>query len=126
MVDYAMIRKALEDDLLSVKEAKDGSDWGKWKEGMDAEISQLTKQGTFKLVDLPSDQQAIVSKWVYRIKCDHNGTITKHKARLMAKGCSQIPKIDFVETFTMTPQIGFVLYVMKILPTRNYFTPCHE
>jgi hypothetical protein len=25
--------------------------------------------------------------------------ITKHKARLMVKGCSQIPRIDFVETF---------------------------
>jgi hypothetical protein len=43
MVDYAMIRASLEDDLLSVKEAKGRSDWGKWKEGMDAKISQLTK-----------------------------------------------------------------------------------
>ena len=101
MVDYAMIRKALEDDLLSVKEAKGSPDWEKCKEGMDAEISQLTKQGTFKLVDLPSNWQAIVSKWVYCIKHNHIGTITKHKARLMAKGCSQIPRIDFVETFTL-------------------------
>ena len=42
-VDYAIIRKSLEDDLLSVKEAKGRSDWGKWKEGMNAKISQLTK-----------------------------------------------------------------------------------
>ena len=93
-VDYAMIGASLEDDLLSIKEAKGRADWGKWKEGMDAEISQLTKQGTFKLVDLPSDQQAIASKWVYRIKCDHNGTIPKHKARLVAKGCSQNTRRD--------------------------------
>ena len=43
MVDYAMIRASLEDDPLLVKEAKGRLDWGKWKEGMDAEISQLTK-----------------------------------------------------------------------------------
>ena len=43
MVDYAMIRASLEDDLLLVKEAKGRSHWGKWKEGMDAKISQLTK-----------------------------------------------------------------------------------
>ena len=24
----------------------------------------------------------------------------KHKARLVVKGCSQIPRVDFVETFT--------------------------
>jgi Reverse transcriptase (RNA-dependent DNA polymerase) len=101
MVDYAMIRASLEDDPLSVKEAKGRLDWGKWKEGMDTKISQLTKQGTFKLVDLPSYQQAIASKWVYHIKCDHNGMITKHKARLVVKGCSQIPGIDFMETFTL-------------------------
>ena len=42
-VDYAMIGASLEDDLLSIKEAKGRADWGKWKEGMDAKISQLTK-----------------------------------------------------------------------------------
>jgi Reverse transcriptase (RNA-dependent DNA polymerase) len=127
MVDYAMIGASLEDDLLSVKEAKGRPDWEKWKEGMDAKISQLTKQGTFKLVDLPSDQQAIVSKWVYCIKCDHIGMIMKHKARLMAKGCSQIPGIDFVETFApvmwletfhlliaLTMKLGLVIHLVNI------------
>jgi hypothetical protein len=42
-VDYAMIRASLEDDPLLVKEAKGRPDWEKWKEGMDAKISQLTK-----------------------------------------------------------------------------------
>ena len=99
-IDYAMIGATLEDDPLSVKEAKDRPDWPKWKEAMDTEITQLTKHSTFKLIDLPSDRKAIASKWVYRIKRNHIRTITKHKARLMAKGCSQIPGIDFVETFT--------------------------
>ena len=57
------------------------------------------------MVDLPSDWQAIMSKWGYCIKHNHNGMITKHKARLMAKGCSQIPRIDFVETFTLVMQL---------------------
>ena len=57
------------------------------------------------MVDLPSDQQAIASKWVYHIKHNHNGMIMKYKARLMAKGCSQIPGIDFVETFAPVMQL---------------------
>src|ERR1700678_2441230 len=52
-VDYAMIGALLEDDPTSLKEAKASSDWPKWKEAMDAEIDQLTKQGTYKMVDLP-------------------------------------------------------------------------
>ena len=130
MVDYAMTGAILEDNLLSVKEAKSRSDWEKWKAGMDAEIFQLTKQGTFKLVDLPSPQQAIASKWVYCIKCNHNGTITKHKVRLMAKGCSQIPRIDFVETFApvmqletfqlliaLATKLGLVIHMVDVVGT---------
>ena len=42
-IDYAMIGATSEDDPLSVKEAKDRSDWPKWKVAMDTEITQLTK-----------------------------------------------------------------------------------
>lgn len=98
-VDYAMIGTSLEDDPISLKDAKERSDWPKWKEAMDIEMDQLTKRGTYKLVELPLDRKTIASKWVFRIKRDHNGKITKYKARLVAKGFSQIPGIDFVETF---------------------------
>src|SRR5271168_5398078 len=69
-VDYAMIGASLEDDPTSLKEAKARSDWPKWKEAMDTEIDQLTKRGTYKMVDLPPDRKAISSKWVFRIKQD--------------------------------------------------------
>src|SRR6202522_1703715 len=95
---------------------------------MDAEIDQLTKQGTYKMVDLPPDQKAIASKWVFRIKRDHNGKIVKHKARLVAKGFSQIPGIDFVETFApvmrletfrllmaLATKLGLIIHVVDIV-----------
>src|ERR1700678_3477690 len=43
--------------------------------------------------------KAIACKWVYRIKQDHEGKITCYKGRLVAKGFTQIPRIDFTETF---------------------------
>src|ERR1700678_2145130 len=48
-------RSFIGDDPTSLKEAKARSDWPKWKEAMDAEIDQLTKRGTYKMVDLPPD-----------------------------------------------------------------------
>ena len=62
-------------------------------------MDQITKRGTYKLVELPPDCKAITRKWVFCIKRDHNGKIVKYKARLIEKGFSQIPGIDFVETF---------------------------
>jgi hypothetical protein len=78
MIDYAMIGASLEDDPLSVKEAKNRMDWPKWKVAMDTEIMQLTKQGTYKLVDLPPDHQAIASKWVYHIASGKQGYSEKY------------------------------------------------
>ena len=60
-VGYTMIRATLKEDLLSVKKAKNRSDWLKWKVVMDTEIMQLNKQGTYKLVDLPPDHQVQVN-----------------------------------------------------------------
>src|ERR1700678_4467485 len=95
---------------------------------MDAEIDQLTKRETYKMVDLPPDRKAIASKWVFRIMQDHNGKIVKHKARLVVKGFSQIPGIDFVETFAplmrletfrllmaLATKLGLVIHVVDIV-----------
>jgi hypothetical protein len=70
-MDYAMIGVSLEHDLLSLKEAKERSDWPKWKVAMDVKVDQLAKWWTYKLVDLPPDCQAISCKWVYCIKHNH-------------------------------------------------------
>jgi Reverse transcriptase (RNA-dependent DNA polymerase) len=99
-VDYAMIGVSLENDPLSLKEVKERLDWLKWKVAMDVEVDQLVKKRMYKLINLPPDCQAISCKWVYCIKCDHIGKIMTHKVRLIAKGCSQISGVDFVETFT--------------------------
>ena len=39
------------------------------------------------------------SKWVFKIKLNADGTIERYKARLVTQGFSQIPGLDFGETF---------------------------
>jgi Reverse transcriptase (RNA-dependent DNA polymerase) len=80
---------------------------------MDAKMDQLKALGTYTAVELPSDQVPIPCKWVYCIKHDHEGNIICHKGCLVAKGFSQIPGIDFTETFA--PDMLWLLLALAAL-----------
>jgi hypothetical protein len=66
-----------------------------WAAACDYEIDALSKSGTWELVDLPPGRKAVKSKWVFKLKADG-----RFRARLVAKGFTQIPGIDFDETFS--------------------------
>ena len=71
-----------------------------WKKAMDAELDNLRNTNTWTICDLPEDRKAIDSKWVFKVKAKEDGSVDKFKARLVIKGFSQRPGIDFDETFS--------------------------
>lgn len=66
---------------------------------MAEEMNASLKNRTWQLVDRPPHVKPIKNKWVFNFKLAPDGTIERYKARLAAKGYSQIPNIDFKETF---------------------------
>ena len=66
---------------------------------MEEEIKMIEKNETRELVDLPQDKEVIGVKWVYKTKLNSDGSIQKHKARLVAKRYSQQIGINYNETF---------------------------
>jgi len=66
-----------------------------------SEYAQLQKLDIFEVVDgLPNGRKAIGSHIVFREKRDSHDNLVKFKARIVAKGFSQIPREDFTNTFS--------------------------
>ena len=71
-----------------------------WKKVMEEEIRMIKKNNTWELVAIPREREVVSLKWIYKIKLNQEGYIQEHKARLVARGFTQKPGIDFYETFS--------------------------
>jgi len=59
----------------------------------------LLENKTWEVVLRPNDKNIIDCKWVFTIKTDFHGMPSRYKARLMARGFSQVYMLDYDETF---------------------------
>ncbi|GAU44272.1 hypothetical protein TSUD_133180 [Trifolium subterraneum] len=66
-----------------------------WKNAISTELSSLMKNNTWSMTTLPSHKKAIGCKWVFKLKLHADGSIERHKARLVAKAAQQWPLFQF-------------------------------
>jgi plasmid replication initiation protein len=52
------------------------------------------------------NKKVVGLKWVFKIKYNEDNNILKHKARIVATGCSEQHGVDFTETFMPITRIG--------------------
>src|SRR5690606_20515360 len=78
------------------------------------EIDALHHNNTWTLVPLPQDHLIAGSKWVYRIKQNPDGSISKFKSRLVAQGFSQIYEIDSNKTHAPVVKIKTVQTLLAV------------
>ncbi|CAI7753023.1 unnamed protein product [Closterium sp. NIES-54] len=83
----------------TLKEALESSDAEEWKKAMESELKSIEENDTWELVELPEGRNAIMSKWLFKIKSDADGNIERYKSRLVAKGYQQKEKVDYKELF---------------------------
>ncbi|UYV62631.1 hypothetical protein LAZ67_2001358 [Cordylochernes scorpioides] len=86
-------------DPKDAEEALSGRASYFWKKAMEEEFDSLIENKTWELVDPPKNRNIIGTKWVFKTKCNSDGSVERHKARLVAKGYSQQYGIDYEETF---------------------------
>ena len=86
----------------SLKEAQRHREWDHYKMAMSVELAAHHKNGTWKPTIDKSTSKPIRCKWVFAKKFNHDGSLNKYKARLVAMGNTQKHGIDYNETFAPT------------------------
>ncbi|CAL8080031.1 unnamed protein product [Prunus armeniaca] len=85
-----------------------------WQQAVAEEIQALQLQGTWNLVPPPPDKNIVGCRWIYKIKRNSYGTISRYKARLVAQGFSQEHSLDYDETFSLVVRHTTVRLVLSL------------
>jgi hypothetical protein len=75
--------------------------------------------GTWELVDLPLGRVVVNNMWIYKIKSDTLGDVSRFKARFVAKGCSQRVELDYTETFPHVIRMASLRLFLAIAAARD-------
>ena len=63
---------------------------------------------------MPADRKPVGCKWVLRKKYKTDGSLDKYKVRLVAKGFTQQPGMDFVDTYSPVAKFASVRIIMVV------------
>ena len=107
----------------------------KWKAAMNDEILNLMQNQTYEEVPRKHASNLVTCKWVYTIKTKADGSIERFKARLVARGFSQVRGLDYNETFAPTARMDTLRLFLAIVASedlecyhfdiKNAFTESH-
>jgi hypothetical protein len=92
----------------------------KWDNAMDEKMTALDANVTWELVALPKDKKTIGCKWVYKVKHNIDGSVTKYKTRLVAKGYAQTYGIDYEETYNLVAKMTTVKVIITMAVAKGW------
>jgi histone deacetylase 1/2 len=91
-----------------------------WREAMADEFAALCQTRTWVLVPRPPGVNIVGSKWIFKTKHRPDGSIDKHKARLVARGFTQQHGIDYGDTFSPVVKPATVRLVLSLAISRDW------
>ncbi|KAK1651647.1 hypothetical protein QYE76_069452 [Lolium multiflorum] len=91
-----------------------------WHAAMSDEFVALRQNSTWNLVPRPPGVNLVSCKWIFKTKHCPDGSIDKHKARLVARRFSQQHGIDYGDTFSPVVKSATVRLVLSLAVSRGW------
>jgi hypothetical protein len=87
---------------------------------MASKFDALQRQHTWSFIPPSHDQNLVGCRWVYKIKCNTDGSVSRYKARLVAKGFHQKAGVDFDETFSPVVKPPTVCIILSLAAQNHW------
>ncbi|CAL9007255.1 unnamed protein product, partial [Prunus brigantina] len=87
---------------------------------MQEEYTALIKNQTWSLIPSTPTMNIVGCKWVFKVKRKADGTIERHKARLVAKDFNQMEGLDYDETFSLVVKPATIRTILTIALSKNW------
>jgi hypothetical protein len=123
--EYAFAAETSDAEALeprNLAEARKRPDWPLWEKAIEEELATLEAAGTCEVVDAPVGVNVVGLKWVFKAKKDAAGNVVRYKARLVAQGFSQVPGVDYFDTFAPVARLASIRTVLAFAAAEDYET----
>ncbi|KAL0458572.1 UNVERIFIED_CONTAM: hypothetical protein Slati_0484400 [Sesamum latifolium] len=117
---FVGLTSQLDNNPRMYKEAMSDIDSDKWLEAMKSEMDSIGSHQVWTLVDPPKGVRPVGCKWVYKRKLGADREVTAFKTRLVAKGYTQRPGVNFEETYSPVAMAKFIRILLAISAWYNY------
>lgn len=86
-----------------------------WQAAINSELASHEQHGTWQLVDRPDGVRVHPGGWVFAVKRDSKGNITRYKARYVGKGYNQRLGVDYTDTYVPMMRIESLRSIIAAL-----------
>jgi len=107
-------------DPKTVAEARSRHDWPDWKSAMNREMASLNRALTWTTVPRQPGTNLVGCKWIFRLKRKADGSIDKYKARLVARGFTQIYGVDYYDTYSPVARLASFRMVLALAARHDW------
>lgn len=92
-----------------------------WQAAIRKEFEALEGNNTWNIVELPVGKKPIGCKLVYKLKYKVDGSLDRHKPRLVVRGDTQVQGINFHENFSPIVKMSSIKSLIAVAIKHHWF-----
>lgn len=100
-------------------EAVTGPNQYNWKKAIESELKSHEDNNTWTIIDR-TEKKPITCKWVFSTKKNKDGQVERYKARLCARGFTQVKDLDYKETFSPTTRYDSIRLLLSVAAREDF------